>query len=73
MNTLKTLAIVLIVAGMLALTYGGFTYTRQTSEAKLGPIELTVNEKRAVDIPIWAGVSTIVVGCALLLWGGRQR
>lgn len=66
MNAVKILAIVLIVAGVLGLVYGGFTYTKDTHEAKLGPIELSVKETQSVNVPIWAGVGAIVAGALLL-------
>ncbi|HWR78167.1 MAG TPA: hypothetical protein VN283_13275 [Thiobacillus sp.] len=66
MNAIKMLAIVLIVAGGLALAYGGFTYTKDTHQAKLGPIELSVKDTQTVNIPIWAGVGAIVAGVVLL-------
>ena len=67
MNGLKTLAIVLIAAGVLALLYGGFTYTQNTHEAKLGPISLTVREKETINIPLWAGLGILVSGVVLLV------
>ena len=66
MNAIKILAIVLIVAGGLGLMYGGFTYTKDTHEAKLGPIVLSVKDKETVNIPIWAGVGSLVAGVILL-------
>ncbi|MCD6708026.1 MAG: hypothetical protein LT080_16460 [Thiobacillus sp.] len=66
MNSIKMLAIVLIVAGGLALAYGGFTYTKDTHQAKIGPIELSVKETQTVNIPIWAGLGLIVAGVGLL-------
>ena len=72
MNGVRMAGIVLIVAGVLALVYGGFSYTTETHEAKLGPLELSVKEKKAVNIPVWAGVGAIVIGGALLLLGGRK-
>jgi hypothetical protein len=60
------LAIVLIVAGGLGLAYGGFTYTKDTHEARLGPIELTIKDKETVNVPVWAGVGAIVAGVILL-------
>lgn len=66
MNAIKMLAIALIVVGGLALAYGGFTYTKDTHQAKLGPIELSVKETQTVNIPIWAGVAAIVAGAVLL-------
>jgi uncharacterized membrane protein len=67
MSAVKMLGIVLIVAGGLGLLYGGFTYTQDTHEAKLGPLELSIKDKKTVNIPIWAGVGAIVAGAILLL------
>jgi hypothetical protein len=71
MSPLKIVAILLIVAGILGLVYGGFTYTKTTHEAKLGPLELTVKDKETVNIPIWAGIGAIVVGGVLLFVGKK--
>jgi hypothetical protein len=72
MNGLKIVALALIAAGVLGLIYGGFTYTKETHEAKIGPIEMTMKEKETVNVPVWAGVGAIVAGAALLLVGGRK-
>jgi hypothetical protein len=69
---MKILAIILIVAGVLALVYGGFSYVSDTHTAKIGPINLTVKEKERVNIPLWAGVAAIAVGAALLLLGNKK-
>jgi len=71
LSVLKIIAIVLIVAGIAGLVYGKFTYTKATHEAKLGPIDLSVKEKRTVDIPFWAGVGAIVAGGLLLFVPSR--
>jgi hypothetical protein len=73
MNAVKIAAIVLIVAGVLGLVYGGFSYTKETHEAKLGPIELSVRDKQTVNVPVWAGVGAIVVGGVILLFGSKTR
>jgi uncharacterized membrane protein YdcZ (DUF606 family) len=72
MNIVKIVGLALILGGVLALVYGSFGYTTETHEAKLGPVELTVEEKKPVNIPTWAGVAAIVVGGALLLFGGKK-
>ena len=72
MNAIKISALVLIVAGVLGLLYGGFSYTKQTHDVKLGPIELSVQEKQTVNVPIWAGVGAIVLGGVLLVVGGKK-
>jgi TRAP-type C4-dicarboxylate transport system permease small subunit len=66
MNTLKAVAFVLIVAGVLALVYGGVTYTKTTHDTKIGPLELSIKDKKTFNIPVWAGVGAIVVGGVLL-------
>ena len=72
MNAISIAAIALIVAGVLGLAYGSFSFTKDTHQAKLGPIELSVTEKQTVNVPVWAGVTAIVVGGALLLFGSRK-
>jgi TRAP-type C4-dicarboxylate transport system permease small subunit len=72
MNALKIVGLVLIAAGALGLVYGGFTYTKETHEAKIGPLQLAVNEKETINVPVWAGVGAIVIGCGLLLVGGKR-
>jgi hypothetical protein len=72
MNTAKMAAILLIVAGVLALAYGRFSYTKQTHEATLGPVEMVVKDKQTVNIPGWAGVGAIVIGGAFLLFGRNK-
>jgi drug/metabolite transporter (DMT)-like permease len=72
MNAARIFAIVLIAAGVLALLYHGFSYTKQSHEAKLGSLELSVQHKETVDVPNWLGVGAIVAGAALLVFGGRK-
>lgn len=72
MNTAKLLGVALLVAGALALVYGGFSYTKDTTAVKLGPLELTVKEKESVNVPVWAGVGAIVAGGLLLAFGGKK-
>jgi len=72
MNATKIIAVLLIVGGVLGLAYGRFSYSKQTAGATLGPLELSVNEQKRIDIPLWASVGFIVLGGGLLLWGGRK-
>jgi multidrug transporter EmrE-like cation transporter len=72
MNAFKIAALALIVAGVLGLAYGSFSYTKQTHDVKMGPIEMSVKEKETVNVPVWAGVGAIAIGAALLLLGGRK-
>lgn len=73
MTPLRIVGIVLIVAGALALAYGGFSYTRETHQAKLGPFELSLKEKQQVDVPQWAGLGAIALGVVLVVVGGGTR
>jgi len=66
MSALKIIAIILIVAGIAGLVYGKFTYTKATHEAKLGPIDLSVKEKKTVDVPLWTSIGAIIAGGLLL-------
>ena len=72
MNGIKLVGVVLLVAGALALVYGSFSYTKDTTAVKLGPLELSVKEKETINVPIWAGVGAIVAGGLLLAFGGKR-
>jgi hypothetical protein len=72
MSAVKILAIALIAAGTLGLVYGNFSYTKETHEAKIGSLELSIKDKATVNVPVWAGVGAIVVGGLLLLVPGRS-
>ncbi|UOA07944.1 MULTISPECIES: hypothetical protein [Methylobacter] len=73
MNVVKILAVLLIIAGLSGLVYGRFSYTKETQEAKIGPLELSVNETQTVYIPVWAGVGAIVAGAGILLFASKKR
>lgn len=72
MNAAKVIAMVLIVAGALGLVYQQFSFTRETTQAKLGPLELTVKEKETVNIPLWVSLGAIGVGVVLLVAGKKK-
>ncbi len=67
MSAVKIVGIVLIALGILGLLYGGFSYTKETHQAKIGPVELSVKDKETVNVPVWVGVGAIVAGGLLLL------
>ena len=71
MNAVKLAAIAMIVGGCLALVYGSFGFTTQTHEASVGPLTMSVQEKKTVNVPVWAGVAAIVAGAGLLVFGKR--
>jgi Na+/H+ antiporter NhaC len=72
MNPVKVIAIVLVIAGVLGLVYGGFSYTKDTTVVKLGPLEVSAKERQTVNVPMWAGVGAIVIGGLLLVFGGKR-
>jgi hypothetical protein len=72
MNASRIVAIVLIAAGVLGLVYHGFSYTKESHEAKLGSLELSLQHKQSVDVPEWLSVGAIVAGVGLMLFGGRK-
>jgi hypothetical protein len=72
MNAAKTIAIVLIIAGALGLVYQQFSFTKETTQAKLGPLELSVKEKQTVNIPLWVSLGAIGIGVVLLVTGRKK-
>jgi hypothetical protein len=66
MQIQKIAAIALLAIGALALIYGGFTYTRESRSADLGPLHISVSERQRVGIPVWAGIGAMLLGGVLL-------
>jgi len=73
MNGVRIVAIILIVAGVIGLAYQQFSFTRETTQAKLGPLELSVKEKQTVNVPLWLSIGAIGVGVVLLVTGNRKK
>lgn len=71
MNPTKLIGIILIAAGSLGLIYGGFTYTKETTGFKLGPLELQVKEKETVSVPLLLSAGAIAFGVFLLVIGRK--
>jgi hypothetical protein len=67
MTPLKILGVVLIVAGVAGLVYGGFSYTKEEHKAKLGPLQFSVKEKETVAVPVWLSIGAIAAGTILLV------
>lgn len=67
MKPVQILGIVMIVAGVLGLIYGGFSFTKDRHTADLGPLKMSVDEKQHVNVPLWAGVGVLVAGVLLLV------
>lgn len=73
MKSYELTAAMLIILGVLALAYGGFTYTQETHETKIGPLSLSIEDRERVNIPIWAGAGAIVIGGLLFFLGRSPR
>ncbi len=73
MNPTRLIGIILIVAGCLGLAYGGFSYTKETTGVKLGPIELTVQEKETVNVPLIVSGAAVAIGVLLLVVGAGRK
>ncbi len=71
MSPTKLIGLVLIVGGVLALAFGGFSYTKDSSAVKIGPVELSVKQKETVNVPLWAGIGAVVAGGLLLAFGKK--
>ena len=69
---MKTAGLVLVILGVLALIYGGFSYTKKTHDADLGPVKIAVKDKQHVNVPVWAGVAAIIGGALIIMGGGRR-
>ncbi len=72
MNALRIPAILLIIVGVLGLVYGGFTYTKETHNSDIGPVNISVKEKETFNIPVWAGAGAIAFGSLILLFGNKR-
>ena len=73
MTPARIIGIVLIVAGLLGLVYQQFSFTKETHQAKIGPLELSVKEKETVNVPLWASLGAVGAGVVLLVTGGRKK
>jgi hypothetical protein len=72
MNSTRIICILLIVAGLMGMAFGGFSFTKETHKASLGPINLSVAEEKSVNIPLWASIAAIVAGAAVLVAGSKR-
>ena len=70
---MKMLGIALIVLGVLALAYQGFTYTTRETVIDIGPIKATADRERTFPLPPVIGVAAIAGGVALMFAGSRKR
>lgn len=73
MNAMRIVGVLLLVVGLAGLLTGGFSFTKDTTQAKIGPLELTVKEKESVNIPQWMSLGAMVIGGVVLVLGFRKR
>jgi len=71
-SPIKVIGLVVMVLGILALAYGGFSYVEETHDASLGPIDISIQDKERVNIPAWAGVVAIIGGGVMMI-AGRSK
>jgi hypothetical protein len=69
---MKLTGIVLIVLGVIALAYGGISYTREEEILDIGPIEATAERRETIPLPPVLGGIALVGGIVLLVYGGRK-
>ncbi len=62
----------MIIAGILALVYGGFSFITDTHQADIGALSLSIDKKKYVNIPAWAGIGAILIGGILLVVGKKS-
>jgi hypothetical protein len=72
MKATQIVGLLLIVAGVLGLVFGGFSYTKDTTALKMGPLELKVQEKETISVPMVASGAAIAIG-AFLMFAGRIK
>lgn len=73
MTPVRIIGAVLVIAGALALAYGGFSFTKETHKAEIGPLKFSVAEKENVNVPQWAGLAAVLAGVVMLVVGGRKK
>ena len=73
MKPITLVGILLLVVGVLALAYGGISYTHQDKVLDIGPIHATREEHKQIPLPPILGGAALVGGVALLIIGARQK
>ena len=69
---MKTIGIVLVILGIVALVYGGFSYNKSRTVLQVGSVNVTATESKSVAVPAVAGVIVLVGGIGLLVTGKRR-
>ena len=72
MRTSLIAGVLLIVLGVVALTYKGFTYTEKEKVLDIGPIEAHAEEEKTVPISPILGALALAGGIVLVVMGSRR-
>lgn len=72
MHPIKVTGIVLVIAGIVFLAFGSFSYPKKSEQIKLGSLELSVTEKKTINIPTWLGAGVVIAGFLLLVAGNKK-
>ena len=73
MTGMRIAGVVLLVLGMAGFFTGGFSFTKNTTQAQIGPLKLQVQEKEAVNVPQWLSLGAMVIGGVLLAMSFRTK
>lgn len=73
MKPLSIAGIALIVLGLAALAYQGFSYTTREKVIDIGPIQATAERRKTVPLPPVVGIVAVIAGVGLLVAGSRKR
>jgi hypothetical protein len=72
MNAARITGIILIVLGLAGFFTGGFSFTKDTTKAEIGPFKFQVQEKESVNVPQWLSIGAVVLGGIVLVMGLRK-
>ncbi len=70
---MKILGLILIVAGILMFIFPEFNYTEREKLVKIGRVEITKNENKTINWPVYAGAAAVIAGVILLVAGKRNN
>lgn len=72
MTGMRILGVILLILGLAGFLTGGFSFTKKTTQAKIGPLELSLQEKETVSVPQWLSIGAIALGAVVLVWSMRK-
>jgi uncharacterized membrane protein HdeD (DUF308 family) len=69
---MRTIGIVLVIAGILMLVFRGINYTTEKEIVDLGPLELNKKEKKSINWPLYAGIVVTLAGVVMVVADKRK-